>query len=160
MKKLPMIIPLVILLCITFSCQKTSKPVDIEAEKTQIVSVLNSYVTSVENEDMELYAQNMAHDSDMINFGGFGDPIIGWDALIETMKGQNASLSETEINMSDLKIHVWEDGKSGWATCLWNLKAIMGENPIELPIRCTWILEKRDNRWIIVHWHKSMAMKG
>lgn len=142
------------------SCQKAPEPVDIEEEEAQIKAVLESYVTSVENEDMELYAQNMAQDADMINFGGFGDPIVGWDALKEIMEGQNAALSETKINVSDLKIHVSEDGKFGWATCLWDLKAMMGENPIDLPVRCTWILEKRDNRWIIVHWHKSMAMKG
>ncbi|MFQ6084120.1 MAG: YybH family protein [Candidatus Aminicenantia bacterium] len=142
------------------SCQKAPTPVDIEAEKALIKAVLESYVKSIEDEDMELYAQNMAHNPEMVNFGGFGDPIIGWDALKKAIKGQNEALSETKITVSDLKIHVSEDGKFGWATCLWDLKAIMGENPIELPIRCTWILEKQENRWIIVHWHKSMAMTG
>lgn len=141
-----------------FGCQKTQEPVDIEAEKAQIKEVLDIYVKSVEEEDMELYAQNVAHDPEMVNYGGFGDPIIGWDALKKVMEGQNEALSETKITVSDLKIHLSEDGKFGWATCLWDLKAIMGENPIELPVRCTWILEKKENRWIIIHFHKSMAM--
>ena len=130
---------------------------DIEAEKAAVKAVLDQYVTSVENEDMDAYAQLVAHDSEMMNFGGFGDPIVGWDALKQVMDGQNTALSETEISVSNLAIHVSEMGDLAWATCLWNLKAIMGENPIELPIRCTWVLEKRDTKWLIVHFHKSMA---
>jgi uncharacterized protein (TIGR02246 family) len=139
------------------SCEKRVPPVDIEAEKANINSVLENYVKSVENEDMNLYAQTMAHDSEMVNFGSSGEPIIGWDALKKAIEGQNAALSETKIDVSDMKIHVGEDGKFGWATCLWNFQAKIGENAIKLPVRCTWILEKRENRWIIVRFHKSVA---
>jgi ketosteroid isomerase-like protein len=58
-----------------------------------------------------------------------------------------------------MKIHVSEDGKLGWATCLWDLTAKMGEPPLSLPVRCTWVLEKRKGEWVIVHFHKSVAMK-
>ena len=131
--------------------------VDIEAETQMVKAVLDGYVTSVETEDMDLYSTNVAQDPAMINFGGFGDPIIGWDGLKAVMEGQNEALSDIEITVSDIAIHVSEDGLHGWATCLWDLKAVMGENPIELPIRCTWILDKREGRWVIVHFHKSMA---
>lgn len=131
--------------------------VNIEAEKAHVKAVLDAYVTSVEAEDMELYAKNVAHDPEMVNFGGFGDPIIGWDALKKVMEGQNEALSQTKITVSDLAIHVAGDGNLAWATCLWDLRAMMGENPIQLPIRCTWVLEKREDQWTIVHFHKSMA---
>jgi len=35
----------------------------------------------------------------------------------------------------------------------------MGENLVSLPVRCTWLLEKREGGWVIVHFHKSVAMK-
>jgi uncharacterized protein (TIGR02246 family) len=142
---------------LTMSCQQK---VDIEAEKAQVKGVLDDYVRAVETEDMELYANNMAHDATMMNFGGFGGPIVGWEALEKVMDGQNAALSETKITVSDLAIHVSDNGKLAWATCLWNLKAKMGENPVELPVRCSWVLEKRDNKWTIIHFHKSMAQAG
>jgi ketosteroid isomerase-like protein len=147
---------LVVLLAfaIVLSCEQKA---DIEAERVAVKAVLVDYVASIEDEDMELYAENVAHDPEMVNYGGFGDPIIGWDALKEVMDNQNAQLSETEISVNDMAIHVSETGKLAWATCLWKLNAMMGENPIELPIRCTWILEKRDTGWVIVHFHKSMA---
>jgi uncharacterized protein (TIGR02246 family) len=130
--------------------------VDIEAETAAINALLVEYVKSVETEDIELYAKLVAHDTAMVNFGGFGRPIVGWDALKKVMEGQNEMLSETKIAVSGLQIHISADGKLAWATCLWDLKAMMAENPVELPIRCTWVLEKSEAGWMIVHFHKSM----
>lgn len=151
---------LAIWLLFALSCARAPVPVDIEAERAQVRAVLESYVASVESEDMELYSQNVAHDPGMVNFGAMGEPIVGWAALIEVMIGQNVALSETQIDVSDMVIHVSEDGKFAWATCRWNLTAVMGEKPVELPVRCTWILEKPEDRWIIIHFHKSVAMSG
>jgi uncharacterized protein (TIGR02246 family) len=142
-----------------YGCQKTTPAVDVEAEKALIQSVLDNYVASIENEDMDLYAKCVAHDADMANFGAMGEPIIGWEALKNVIEGQNAALSETKISVTEMKIHVAEDGKLAWATCLWDLAAKMGENPISLPVRCTWVLEKREGAWAIVHFHKSITMK-
>lgn len=130
--------------------------IDLDAEKTAVKAILDSYVKSIMDEDMELYAENIAHDEAMVNFGAFGAPIIGWEALKQVMDAQNETLSETKIDVSDVTIHVSGDGKLAWATCLWKLTAMLGEEPIEFPIRCTWVLEKREDRWLIVHFHKSM----
>jgi uncharacterized protein (TIGR02246 family) len=130
--------------------------VDVEAERVAVRNLIDKYVSAVETEDMDAYEKLVAHDTLMVNFGGFGRPIIGWDALKKVMEGQNEMLSETTIGMSNLQIHVSADGKLAWAVCLWDLRAMMAENQVELPIRCTWVLEKRDAGWIIVHFHKSM----
>jgi len=157
------VLVLVLAIAVGSGCQqkvevKTEEAVkvDIEAEKTAITTLLEDYVRSVENGDMNLYAQNVSHDTDMVDFGAFGDPIVGWDALKKVMEDQNAALSKTKIDVSDQAIHLCESGKLAWATCLWDFKTMMGENPVELPVRCTWVLEKRDNRWVIVHFHKSV----
>lgn len=130
---------------------------EIEAEKANIKAVLDEYVASIEDEEMDLYARVVAHDPQMVNFGVFGDPILGWDALKKMRGEQNAAMSETKIIISDLAIHIPEIGKLAWATSLWKLKAVMNGNPIELHIRCTWILERRTDGWVIIHFHKSIA---
>ncbi|KPK64499.1 hypothetical protein AMJ83_01965 [candidate division WOR_3 bacterium SM23_42] len=130
--------------------------IDLEAEIAAVEIVLDEYVKSVETEDMELYGKLVMHDTTMVNFGGFGKPIVGWTALEKVMDGQNEMLSETKIEVSGLQIHISADGKLAWATCLWDLKAMMAENPVELPVRCTWVLEKHEAGWKIVHFHKSM----
>jgi uncharacterized protein (TIGR02246 family) len=157
MKKAVFALLVVAVMLVAGCCRQQA---NIEAEKSAVKAVLDQYVASIENEDMDAYARLVANDPDMVNFGGFGEPIMGWDALKQTIEGQNAALSETKITVGHMNIHVSETGTLAWATCLWNLKAKMGENPIELPIRCTWILEKRNNRWVIVHFHKSMPASG
>ena len=132
--------------------------IDVGVEKAAVKTLLDEYVKSVETENMELYAKLVAHDTAMVNFGGFGKPIIGWGALKIVMEGQNEMLSDTKIEVSGLQIHVSTDGKFAWATCLWSLKAMMAENPVELPIRCTWVMEKHATGWVIVHFHKSMPV--
>lgn len=132
--------------------------VNIETEKTAVKSILDKYVESIENADMRLYEKNVAHDSTMVNFGAMGIPIIGWNALKQVIENQNAALSQTKINVSNLNIHIQENANLAWATCLWELKAIMVDKPITLPVRCTWVLEKRQSGWVIVHFHKSVAM--
>jgi uncharacterized protein (TIGR02246 family) len=141
------------------SCQKTTPAVDVAAEKALIKSVLDNYVASIEKEDIDLYAKCVAQDADMVNFGAMGEPIVGLEALKKGIEDQNAALSDTKISVADTKIHVSEDGKLGWATYLWDLTAKMGENPLSLPVRCTWVLEKRQGAWVVVHFHKSVAMK-
>lgn len=140
-------------------CQTTPPAVDVAAEKALIQSVLDNYVTSVETEDLALYANCVAQDAEMVTFGSMGEPIVGWEALKKVIEGQNAALSDTKISVADPRIHISEDGKLGWATCLWTFTAKMGEAPLSLPVRCTWVLEKRQGTWTIVHFHKSVAMK-
>jgi ketosteroid isomerase-like protein len=113
-------------------------------------------VTSVENEDMEAYAENVEHSEDMVNFGAFGDPIVGWDALQKVMEGQNAGLEDIKITVTDMKIHLVPSGLVAWATCLWDFEAKMGGQEMSLPVRCTWVLEKEGEDWKIIHFHKSV----
>ena len=144
------------LVLLTIAACARGPQVDIKAETAAIQNLLDEYAKSVESENMGLYAMLVVHDTTMINFGSFGKPIVGWDALKKVMEGQNELLSDTKITVSNLKIYVSGDGKMGWARCLWTLKARMAENPVELPIRCTWVFAKGENGWKIVHFHKSL----
>jgi uncharacterized protein (TIGR02246 family) len=140
--------------CIGTACQP---PVNVESVEAEVRAVLDRYIASVEQEDMEHYAQLVAHDADMMNFGAFGGPIIGWDGLQEVMEGQNAMLDAIQIDQSNVKVHVLATGDNAWATSLWQFKATAGEALLDLPVRCTWQLERRDGNWQIVHFHKSIA---
>jgi len=144
------------IILLLFACQQKTV-VDVEAEKAAVAGVLDNYVKSIIDEDMDLYGQVVAHDADMVNFGAFGDPIIGWEALKTVIAGQNEMLSGTSIDVSDVNIHIGPNGVIAWATSLWGLKAMAGENEMNLSVRCTWVLEKRDSGWVIVHFHKSIA---
>ena len=142
-----------LIIVLLFACQ--AQP-DVAAEKQKIASVLESYITSIETENIDLYGKILAHDQEMVNFGTSEPPIVGWDSLRKLIVDQNAALSQTKITASDLAINLSGDGNFAWATDLWNFKAMMGDQAFEIPVRCSWILEKRNGEWIIVHFHKSV----
>lgn len=136
-------------------CQKA---VNSETEKPAIKAVLDNYILSIEKEDIDLYGKIIMHDPIMVNFGtGVADYIVGWDALRKVIEDQNAALSDTKITQSDVNINVSPDGKVAWATTLWNFKATMNGQVMQLPVRCSWILEKQEDSWVIVHFHKSVG---
>lgn len=137
--------------------------VNVEAEKAAIKSVLDNYVTAVENADIELYGKVVANDPDTVNFGtDASERIVGWDALRKAIEAQFVALPGTRIAVSDVTVNVLSGGRFAWATSLWVFKATVAATgqTIELPARCTWILEKREKGWVIVHFHKSVGTTG
>jgi uncharacterized protein (TIGR02246 family) len=149
------IIFIITALTLVMGCQRA---VDTAAEKSAINAVLDNYIRSIEKEDIELYGKIFVHDPDMVNFGtGAKERIVGWDALRKVIEAQNAALSETEITQSDVTINLSPEGQFAWVTCRWNFKSTMEAQVMQLPVRCSWVLEKRGNDWKIVHFHKSVG---
>jgi ketosteroid isomerase-like protein len=150
------IIFIITALTLVIGCQKAV--VDTAFEKSAIKTVLDNYIISIENEDIDMYGKIFVHDPEMVNFGtGANERIVGWDTLKKVIEAQNSALSETKIIQSDVTINVSPDGEFAWATSLWDFKSTMDAQVMQLPVRCSWILEKRVNDWKIVHFHKSVG---
>jgi uncharacterized protein (TIGR02246 family) len=130
-----------------------------QKDEDQVRAALDQYVQAVERENLDQYARVVAHDADMVNFGAFGEPIIGWKALRGVIEGQNAALDSIRIEQSQVVVHVIAPSDAAWATSLWRLHAKAGEGVVDLPVRCTWQLEKREKVWQVVHFHKSIAAR-
>jgi ketosteroid isomerase-like protein len=142
-------------LIVVAGCQKKADPA---AEQSAVRSALDNYIRSIESEDINLYGEIFVHDPEMVNFGtGANERIVGWDALKKLIEEQNAALSDTKITQSDVTINLSPDGRFAWATSVWDFKATMDGEGMELPIRCSWVLEKGDNGWKFVHFHKSVG---
>jgi ketosteroid isomerase-like protein len=142
-----------------FGCRpQKMTPENITKEKEAIKTVLDNYIVSIENEDIELYSRIFVHDPDMVNFGtGEKERIVGWESLKKVIEDQNAALSGTKITQSDVTINLSPDGEFAWATSLWDFNAKMDTTSMRLPVRCSWILEKTGNEWRFIHFHKSVG---
>ena len=150
---------IITVLVIVFCCPFLSyaQSVDLEQAEQDVKSVLDQYVASVELEDMEKYASIVCQDAEMVNFGAFGTPIVGWEGLHVVMEGQNAGLDAIKVDQSEVQIHIFPSGTHAWATSQWRFQAKAGEDTLDLPVRCTWVLEKRGKDWKIIHFHKSIS---
>ncbi len=79
------------------------------------------------------------------------NPNAFWDEKLKEFKN-------TKYSFSDMKVKV--DGKTAWATFKYSLTAEMGTRKIESGGLGTAVLEKRDGKWRIVHWHSSAPRRA
>jgi ketosteroid isomerase-like protein len=167
MKKLLIIIPLVILLCFTFSCQQgeevAEEPVvDVEAEKATVKALIDDFGRFWETEDMELFSKVFAHDDDMIVFGtDAAERWVGWEQFNESVQKQFESMENTQNTTRELDIKVHNSGEVAWVSFLMDVKGeAMGE-PFSLEGgRFTGVKEKRNGNWVIVQLHVSVPVAG
>ena len=130
----------------------------IDVESAAVADMLNRYIEAVEEKDLVKYAAIIAHDDDLAWYGSMPGQIVGWGEVEGVIRGMFDALSDVKITQTDLRIHFSSDRSLAWATCLWDYRATMGDQPVIEPTRCTWVLERRDAVWVIVHWHKSVGV--
>jgi ketosteroid isomerase-like protein len=135
---------------------------DISSEKEAAKAVIDNYAKSWIIEDIELYSSTMMTDESLIHVGGSQalNWIDGWTELKEIIVAQNQSLNDTDIDEKKSWINFSQSGKFAWAVTLWDLTTTLRDGTeCLLPLRCTWILEKVNDSWKIVHFHKSIGIR-
>ena len=73
-----------------------------------------------------------------------------------------AYLGQVLLESADrgVRVRLLAGGASALATSQWTFAAQMGEQKLAFPLRCTWVLEKRGDAWLLLHFHKSIGMNG
>lgn len=128
-------------------------------ERMAIKAGIDAWINAVELRDNSLLPQVVAQDADLVWIGaGADDWLVGFEALESAMQAQNAALDEIHIQVSEETIHISPEEETAWATNQWVFNGKIGGQPMVMNLRCTWILEKRQDRWVIVHFHKSAGM--
>jgi len=132
--------------------------VAVDVEAAAVAETIHRYIEAVEERDLVKYATVVAHDDDLAWYGSMPGQIVGWGEVEGVIRGMFDALSDITITQTDLRVHLSPDRGLAWATCLWDFRARMGGQPVIEPTRCTWVLERRDPGWVIVHWHKSVGV--
>ena len=132
--------------------------VAVDVEATAVAKTIRRYVEAVEAKDLHDYAQVVAHDPDLAWYGSMPGQIVGWGEVETVMRGMFDSGADFKITQSDLRIRFSPDRQLAWATCLWDWQETTAGETATVPVRCTWVLERRDADWVIVHWHKSVGV--
>ena len=123
MKKLLLILPLVFLLCFTFSCQKqveevAEEPVvDVEAEKAAVREMLNQYAIACNTGDFDLWISLWADDG--VQMPPDTPARIGIEQIREAMKPafDQMTLDITITSIEDAKVY----GDLGLTRCEYTL---------------------------------------
>jgi len=127
-------------------------------EVRAVTDVLTREAAAVEKGDLAALDTIWANSEDVTVFES-GHANYGWADYRNThLAPELKEFKNTKYSFSDLKVKV--DGKTAWATFKYSLAAEMGTRKVESGGLGTAVLEKRDGKWRIVHWHSSAPRRS
>jgi len=127
-------------------------------EVRAVTNVLTQEASAVERGDLATLDKLWANTADVTVFES-GHANYGWDDYRNHhLAPELKEFKNTKNSFGDLKVKV--DGKTAWATFKYSLSAEMGTRKIESGGLGTAILEKREGKWRIVHWHSSAPRRA
>lgn len=127
-------------------------------EVKAVTDVLTREALAVEKGDLAALDKIWANSEDVTVFES-GHANYGWTDYRNThLAPELKEFKNTKYAFSDMKVKV--DGKTAWVTFKYTLAAEMGVRKVESGGLGTAVLEKRDGKWRIVHWHSSAPRRA
>ena len=138
---------------------KSSFPVYAQTDEVKAVTdVMTREALAVEQGDLAALDRIWANSEDVTVFES-GHANYGWNDYRNThLAPELKEFKNTKYSFSDMKVKV--DGKTAWVTFKYSLAAEMGTRKVESGGLGTAVLEKREGKWRIVHWHSSAPRRA
>jgi ketosteroid isomerase-like protein len=124
------------------------------SDEQQIDYMISETLGAWQIGDIERMHRNYVDDVSVVN-GGWAPPIIGWGNYEMLFKQQRAAMQQLRLDRSNTYIKV--NGATAWACYQWEFAAMVNGAPAEARGLTTYVLIKRDNRWLIAHDHTSVV---
>ena len=115
-------------------------------------------VSGFERSDLAMLNKVWAQDESVTVFeNGYAN--YGWaDYRDNHLKPEMAEMKNVKYALTDINPHV--AGNTAWATFKYTISADLKERHVEGAGLGTAVLERRDGRWQIVHWHTSSSRRA
>ena len=126
------------------------------SDEQQIDYLLSEMLGAWQVGDIEKLHKDYGDDVSIVN-GSWAPPIIGWTNYLAIYQQQRARMQQVRMDRSNTYIKV--SGTTAWACYQWDFEAVVYGQPSESQGQTTVVLEKRNNHWVIVHNHTSLAAK-
>src|SRR6266511_259371 len=132
------------------------------SEEAAVNDALMKSAVSFEKNDLPMASQVWVNDESLTIFES-GHANYGWaDYRDHHLVPEMGEMKNTKYAFSDIKIHL--AGKTAWATFKYTISADVGEagktRHVDGGGLGTAVLEQRDGRWQIVHWHSSAPRRA
>ena len=142
---------------IFFSMISCFDNIDTTYEKKSVQTMLNRYAEAWRRKDIDLFDDLFSDDTDMVILdGNSSERFIGWISWKQRLQKHFGSFENVDISYENTVIKISKSGKFSWLSCIANTEyTYKGKPGIMNGLRMTWVLEKRNKNWIIVHAHFS-----
>src|SRR5712672_656764 len=107
--------------------------------------------------DLDRLHQDYADDVVFVS-GTWAPPVFGWSNFLPLYQQQRARMQQVRMDRSNTFIKV--SGMAGWACYQWDFGGTVDGQPMTSRGQTTLVFEKRNDHWMIVHNHTSVALPG
>jgi ketosteroid isomerase-like protein len=104
--------------------------------------------------DIDRLHQTYADDVVFVS-GLWAPPVFGWSNFLPLFQQQRARMQQVRLDRVNTYIKV--SGTVGWACYQWDFSGTVDGQPMTARGQTTLVFEKRNNHWLIVHNHTSVA---
>lgn len=132
----------------------TGKPMIPMTDEQQIDYMISDMLGAWQLGDIEKLHKDYADDVSVVS-GIWTPPIFGWSSYLAVYQQQRAHMRQVRLERSNTYVKV--NGNFAWAAYQWDFSGAMDGQPSSAQGQTTLVLEKRNNRWVIVHNHTSIA---
>ena len=132
----------------------SSNPIIPLTDEQQIDYMISEVLGAWQIGDSERMHKNYSDDVSVVN-GGWAPPIMGWTNYETLYKQQRAQMKQVRMDRSNTYIKVL--GSTAWACYQWEFAAVINDAPSAARGQTTYVMIKKDNRWLIAHDHTSVA---
>ena len=132
----------------------SSNPIVPLSDEQQIDYLISEVLGAWQIGDTERMHKDYVDDVSVVN-GGWAAPIIGWANYEILFKQQRNTMQQVRLDRSNTYIKV--NGATAWACYQWEFAGMVNGAPSEARGQTTYILVKKDNRWLIAHDHTSLV---
>jgi ketosteroid isomerase-like protein len=123
-------------------------------DEQQIDYVISEMLGAWQIGDIEKLHKDYADDVSIVN-GIWAPPVFTWANYLAVYQQQHARMQQVRLDRSNTYIKL--NGSFAWACYQWDFSAVVDGQPTMARGQTTLILEKRNDHWVIVHNHTSMA---
>jgi len=127
------------------------------SDEAQIDYMISEMLGAWQVGDIDKLHKDYADDVSVVN-GAWGPPVIGWANFLAAYRQQRALMQQVRVDRSNTYFKV--SGGFAWACYQWDFSATVDGQPSAARGQTTLVMEKRNNRWVIVHNHTSLVQTG
>ena len=126
-------------------------------DEQQIDYTLSEMLGAWQLGDVEKLHGDYAEDVAIVN-GSWAPPIVGWTNYKAVYEQQRARMQQ--VRMDRFNTYIKVNGSMGWACYQWDFSGVVDGQQTVSQGQTTVVLEKRNNHWLIVLNHTSLAPKA
>jgi len=131
-----------------------TKPIIPMGDEQAIDYMISDMLGAWQLGDIDKLHKDYGDDVSVVN-GIWAPPVFTWTNYLAVYQQQHARMQQVRMDRSNTYIKL--NGNFAWACYQWDFSAVVDGQPSAARGQTTLILEKRNDHWVIVHNHTSLA---